>query len=218
MNKIVCLIIFSAIISINGFTQQEIQSTQYMLNPFLLNPAYSSVDDNTDVKFGYRYQWKGIEGAPETYYASIHKPIGKARWGRTHPGDFHNWHGAGAYMIQDNLGAYRNTKVNVNYSYNIGITQGDHYGYDHSDGVRLALGMFLGWNTFSVDKQILSQSKTSGLTTFDNSNTIQDLVYQNMEEASSNSVLDFSFGGMLYYGEKYFVGLSSTQILERDIY
>lgn len=199
------------------FAQQEIQSTQFMLNPFMLNPAYSSVDDNMDFRTGYRNQWVGIEGAPNTYYTSVHGPIGKPRWARTHPGDFHNWHGTGMYILQDNIGAFRHTRINANYSYNIGLSKGINYGYEHHDGLRLSIGAFIGSNRFSVDKEILSKSKTPTSENIANTNTLNDPIYQSMTDNASFNALDMSLGAMLYYGEQYFLGISTTQLFQNSV-
>lgn len=220
MKKILFILI--AISSVGVYAQQEIQSSQFMLNPFLLNPAYSSVDDNTDVKLGYRYQWTGIEGAPETYYLSVHTPIGKPRWGRTHPGDFHNWHGTGLVLMQDKLGPYTNLRFNANYSYNLKLTDGTEYGYNHHDGLRIALGAFVGMNSYRVDTDILGTSKTgyggySGGAYVDNDLALTDDAYITLPEQSTQSVIDLSLGGMLYYEDAFYLGFSSTQLLESDL-
>ena len=216
MKKIflIILIVFHFLI---GKAQQEIQSSQFMLNPFLLNAAYSSVDDNTDLKVGYRSQWVGIEGAPETSYMSLHGPIGKPRWGRTHPGDFHNWHGAGVVMIQDNIGAYRNIRLNANYSYNLKLTSGTEFGYNHHDGLRFALGVFVGMNQFNIDTDILSKSKKQGSGNIMNNNTVIDPAYLALSDDWTHASIDLSFGGMLYYEDAFYLGGSITQILENDI-
>ena len=35
------------------------------------------------------------------FYLSTQTTIGKPHWGRTHPGDWHNWHGIGAIISKD---------------------------------------------------------------------------------------------------------------------
>src|SRR3954469_22891785 len=57
--------------------QQRPQYTQYIFNNFILNPAISGIENYIDVKAGYRTQWEGLEGAPQTSYISIHAPLGK---------------------------------------------------------------------------------------------------------------------------------------------
>ena len=199
------------------FGQQDIQSSQFMINPFLLNPAYSSMDESLDTKISHRNQWIGVEGAPKTSYLSSHVPIGKPLWAQTHPGDFHNWHGAGFQVLNDKIGAYNNYRFNANYSYNLGLSQGDGYGYEHTDGFRIALGTFFGWNYYSVDGDILSKSKTSTGSRIDNDVVYTDDTYNELVGIGSSLNFDMSFGALLYYGNKYFLGVSSSQIFENDI-
>lgn len=45
--------------------------TQYVLNPFVSNPALAGIENYWDVKMSYRNQWQGIEGAPQTTYFTI---------------------------------------------------------------------------------------------------------------------------------------------------
>ena len=57
--------------------QQKPQYTQYTLNNYLLNPAITGIEDYADLKLGTRHQWSGLEGAPESYYATLHMPVNK---------------------------------------------------------------------------------------------------------------------------------------------
>ena len=43
-------IVFATILHVKG--QQAAQFTQYMVNPYLMNPALSSVEDMIDIKAG----------------------------------------------------------------------------------------------------------------------------------------------------------------------
>jgi type IX secretion system PorP/SprF family membrane protein len=52
--------------------------TQYVLNPYILNPALAGIENYTDIKISTRNQWTGINGAPVTTYVSIHTPMGKS--------------------------------------------------------------------------------------------------------------------------------------------
>lgn len=199
-----------------GLAQQETHSSQFMINPQIMNPAYSSMDNNLNVFVGYRNQWGGIDGAPNTTYASVFSPVGKPRWSRTHPGDFHNWHGTGVLLLSDQIGPYQTTRLNGNYSYNIGLIQGADYGYEHKDGLRLALGTSFGLSTYRLNKDILSQTKNLSYENSNHDPTINDPTFQELGEARQNA-LDVSFGGILYYDNKYFLGLSTTQLLQNTV-
>ncbi|MCZ8215891.1 MAG: type IX secretion system membrane protein PorP/SprF, partial [Cyclobacteriaceae bacterium] len=60
-----------------SFAQQQAYYTQYVLNPFVSNPALAGIETYWDVKFSYRDQWQGIEGAPQTTYVTVNGPLKK---------------------------------------------------------------------------------------------------------------------------------------------
>jgi len=49
--------------------------SQYMLNGLALNPAYAGSRDALNISAGYRNQWVGFEGAPESQTFSMHTPL-----------------------------------------------------------------------------------------------------------------------------------------------
>ena len=51
--------------------------TQYILNNYIVNPALTGIENYIDVKMSMRNQWVGIDGAPKTYYATVHGALGK---------------------------------------------------------------------------------------------------------------------------------------------
>ncbi|NMH27892.1 PorP/SprF family type IX secretion system membrane protein [Flavobacterium silvaticum] len=58
--------------------QQDPQFTHYMYNMSVINPAYAT-DDEGVINLGglYRTQWVGAVGAPKTFTAFAHSPVGK---------------------------------------------------------------------------------------------------------------------------------------------
>ncbi|MES2286629.1 MAG: PorP/SprF family type IX secretion system membrane protein [Bacteroidota bacterium] len=58
-----------------GFAQQLPFSSQYYSNPFVLNPAYTGINENVSVFLTHRSQWTGLAGAPQTSYFTIDGPI-----------------------------------------------------------------------------------------------------------------------------------------------
>ena len=58
--------------------QQRPHYTQYIMNNYIVNPAIGGIENYVDVKLSARNQWIGIEGAPKTFYATIHGAIGKS--------------------------------------------------------------------------------------------------------------------------------------------
>lgn len=58
-----------------SFAQQLPFSSQYYSNPFVLNPAYTGINENISVFLTHRSQWTGLAGAPQTSYFTIDGPI-----------------------------------------------------------------------------------------------------------------------------------------------
>lgn len=58
-----------------AFAQQLPFSSQYYSNPFVLNPAYTGINENISVFLTHRSQWTGLAGAPQTSYFTIDGPI-----------------------------------------------------------------------------------------------------------------------------------------------
>lgn len=50
--------------------QQQPLYSNYLLNPYLYNPAYAGVQEGNQFSVGYRNQWVGFDGSPKTYLAS----------------------------------------------------------------------------------------------------------------------------------------------------
>ena len=123
MNKLVnpLLVCFSLFcFSLISKAQQQAQFTQDMVNPYMINPALSGVEDFVDIKFGVRQQWTGIEGAPVTRYFTAHSNIGKTHYARTKKNDYNNWHGIGGMFLNDEAGSIAMNTVVANYAYNFG--------------------------------------------------------------------------------------------------
>ena len=56
----------------SGQSQQFPIRTTAMMNPFQDHPAMAGVLGCMDLHMGYRNQWSGIEGAPQTSFANLH--------------------------------------------------------------------------------------------------------------------------------------------------
>ncbi|SET39222.1 PorP/SprF family type IX secretion system membrane protein [Hymenobacter actinosclerus] len=175
-----------------ALAQQEAQYSQYMNNNYLLNPGATGAEDYIDVKFSYRTQWVGLEGAPRTYYASVNSSLGK--WLTTNKRTRHDlrrpFHAIGGYVYRDETGPISRTSAYVSYAYNVVLTP----------KIRAALGMSVGVQQFSVDG--------SKLKFF----TDPDMV----PPSEASRVLDGSVG-LWVYSPSVFVGVSSTQLLANKL-
>lgn len=201
MNKLVKLLfVYFFLVVCGGVTiaQQQAQFTQDMVNPYMINPALSGVEDFIDIKAGVRQQWTGIEGAPVTRYLTAHSSVGKTHHPRTRRNDYHNWHGVGGMFLNDQAGGLAMNTIVANYAYNLKITDGKGYGMKHTDGVRLAVGTFLGMTQFNFLDNPTVQ--------VDDDNALRSL------RTKKPWVTEASVGGMLYYLDKYYVGLSAMNL------
>lgn len=55
-----------------GKAQQLFRSTQYIFNPYLINPAVAGTKVESPIMASYRQQWAGFSGAPTTTTLSAH--------------------------------------------------------------------------------------------------------------------------------------------------
>jgi type IX secretion system PorP/SprF family membrane protein len=58
-----------------AFGQQDALFSQYMFNPFSINPAYAGSRSSISLVALHRSQWLGLNGAPHTQTFSIHSKI-----------------------------------------------------------------------------------------------------------------------------------------------
>ncbi|MFZ5551627.1 MAG: type IX secretion system membrane protein PorP/SprF [Bacteroidota bacterium] len=103
-------IIISVILTVSGltsFAQQDALYSQYMFNPFMVNPAYAGSRDATSAVLLFREQWLGIDGAPSTQTFSIHSPFAKQKMA------------LGLNLYNDHIGPTKNAGAFVTYAYHL---------------------------------------------------------------------------------------------------
>lgn len=144
-----------ALLGLTAKAQQMPQYSQYMINQYVLNPAVTGTYDYAHILAGYRNQWVGAfhnpygggTDAPVTYYLSGHTSIGRDN---TKPHPFRNrhnaYHGVGGMAYQDQTGPTSHLGVLASYAYNTRLT----------GNWRLAMGVFLGFQQFTLDGNKLS--------------------------------------------------------------
>lgn len=133
-------------IAVLGFSQilkaqQEQQYSQYILNPFTINPAVAGTEDFVDLQIGHRSQWVGFEGAPTTTYLLGHKTVGKSYRQYRSKADHKNWHGIGFQLYQDKTGPLKRNAFLLAYAYNMGL----------SNKTRLSVGSYVGIKQLRTD-------------------------------------------------------------------
>ncbi len=180
-----------------AYGQQRPQYSQYMINPFVLNPAVAGVENYVDIKAGYRNQWVNFSGHPVTYYLSAHAPIGKAmclnpRTRYKKPG----FHGVGGYVMGDQTGPSKRYAGYLSYAYHLAL----------ANGVFASLGVSGGIQSYFIDGSLLDVTRG-----YDR----QLLQWRGADIAGVGmrlNVPDFSAGTWIY-SENFFVGASISQIL-----
>lgn len=92
------------------YAQQDPLYSQYINNPFVLNPAYAGMSNNFSGAASYRHQWSGMEGAPTTLNVNGHISLDENRMG------------TGLMMMADKIGVTSLYEVNAAYAYRISLS------------------------------------------------------------------------------------------------
>jgi len=123
------LVLFSNIAT----AQQDAQYTQYMYNTLSINPAYAGSRDVFSFLGLYRTQWVGLDGAPKTFTASMHTPVGKRV-------------GLGLNITNDEIFIAKESYIDIDFSYTL----------DLGEKGRLALGLKAGAHLLDIDSNRLN--------------------------------------------------------------
>ncbi|MBN8577151.1 MAG: type IX secretion system membrane protein PorP/SprF [Cytophagales bacterium] len=90
-----------------SFAQQDAIYSQYLFNPLIVNPAYSGLNNTFNGTIGYRTQWMGLEGQPQTLNATLHTSL------------VQNKAGAGLLVSTDRIGSLNTTEINATFAYKL---------------------------------------------------------------------------------------------------
>jgi type IX secretion system PorP/SprF family membrane protein len=130
MRKILILLsALTIVISLHG--QQGLMYTQYMHNPFILNPAITGTVNYFQIRSIHRFQWVGIEDAPVTNSLSVFGPVSNK----------YKDMGYGATVYNDVTGPTSNSGIRGAYAYNIAI----------NEEIRISFGAALGLYQYKFD-------------------------------------------------------------------
>lgn len=196
--------------------QQRPHYTQYILNPYIINPALSGVENYTDLKMSVRDQWVGLNGAPKTMYLTLHAPIGKKDYRTSatsydvpgqNPRGRYYWenytaadphHGIGMTIINDKTGSFNRFTANATYAYHLGL----------SPTTNLAGGFSAGITNVSIDR---TKHDFTG-----SGDPIDPATGASLSGELNKIRPDIGFGLWLY-SRSYFVGLSAQQIIPQKL-
>ncbi len=206
----------------NVNAQQSAQYTQYMVNPYLMNPALASVEDMVDIKTGYRAQWVGFNQnevaadqativntgqvvAPRTMYVSGHSPIGKPHAVMHYVTEAKSWFGAGGKVVYDKTGPTSWGSYMVSGTYNMALIKPKGSGIYTKGGLRMSAGFFVGFQQYSLNWDQLTFANDLG---------------EPLRGSNSGTVNKFmpdATLGLWLYNEKLFFGLSGNHLFGNRI-
>jgi type IX secretion system PorP/SprF family membrane protein len=112
MKKIIKILLF-LLIPVSLFGQLPPYSSQYILNPLTINPAFAGNRGVLNVAAFYRKQWVGIKGSPETISLFADAPFSDDRMG------------IGFNLTNDKIGVTKETQLKANYAYKVNIGKGN---------------------------------------------------------------------------------------------
>lgn len=193
--------------------QQRPHYTQYILNNYIVNPAITGIENYVDLKLSARAQWVGINGAPQTFYATVHGPIGKTDLKTTatsfdmkgeNPRGKRYWeeytasephHGIGFTLVNYKTGYINRMYAYGTYAYHMAI----------SEKTNLSAGFGLGVSGTNIDR-----SKIELANPFDPVITNAGGEY--------NKISPEVNVGLWLYSANYFAGLSAQQVVPSKFY
>ena len=103
-----------------AYNQQMDHFTQYAFNQFTYNPAVAGTKSCIDIRTGYRFQWAGIDGAPQTGFINAHAPL---HFGKKKRSAFGPKHGIGGQIKRDAFGPYSNLGLQVAYALHLPLSR-----------------------------------------------------------------------------------------------
>ena len=196
--------------------QQRPHYTQYVINPFIINPAIAGIDNYGDLKVSARDQWVGLKGAPRSTYLTVHAPIGKSDYRLSStsfalPGNnprgksyWENYtaaaphHGVGLSVINDQTGSFRFLSAAASYAYHIGL----------NPTTNISAGLSAGVSTIRIDRS------SHDFTGFGDPS---DPAFGSVTTGELRKIRPQMAAGIWLYARSYFVGFSAQQIIPQTL-
>lgn len=187
--------------------QQETQFANVVNNPYIYNPAAGGMYDLVQVDLAYRNQWMAATGNPRTMYLSGHSQVRFGKSGGNVLQEFNNRgdnmyespmrtigkikHVVGGKFMTDAIGPFQKTSFLASYAFHLPLTK----------SLNAGLGVGLGWGNFQINP---NQAKLI---------EADDAAFLNFNtQVSKQNVLDVQ-SGLVVYSERFYLGISGTQLL-----
>jgi type IX secretion system PorP/SprF family membrane protein len=134
MKKSFIAIYMLVAIATKMMAQDEATFNHYLINPVLVNPAFTGNGDKYHVFGHYRTQWTGFANAPQTYAMSINGPLADKV-------------GIGAMILSEKFGLTERLRGQLSYAY--------HY-KNEKKGFQAGFGFSTEFHRTKLDNAVLS--------------------------------------------------------------
>ena len=197
---VILLILQSPLGCLDAEAQISPLSDQYLINPFMANPAIAGTERYMPLRLTTKQQWIGLNKAPSMQSITLHRRIRASKMRFTPRGFINRGKnsfgkvGIGGGVFNYSYGAISHTGVSLTYAYHAFVGNG-----------RLAFGLSPVMFQYSLNK--------TGFILPDGTNT-DPLVANNPSE--SLIFLDAN-AGMHYYDENGYAGFSVIQLLNSGV-
>jgi type IX secretion system PorP/SprF family membrane protein len=175
--------------------------SQYLMNGFMINPAFAGHDGYTSFNATARQQWIGFKDAPQTYSASWQTRLFRRSY-KIKPNPFTKNNmlipstkgrvGLGAYVVNDRNANVARTGLSFTYAYHIILK-------DKQLSFGLAIKAF--------QYRIFTENLTFG-------EAGDPVINSDLAKVAYSPDADF---GVLLHGPKYYTGFSVSNLLETSV-
>ena len=178
--------VFLVMVPLSLMAQQDPQFGQYMMNPYIWNPAYPVLKDQMAVSFHHRTQWQGYKtsygsdqiSAPSTQLFTAAIPVPKFK------------SGTGLQVMNDNIGPLRNFNVGITYAYRI----------DVGATGKIGVGIGIGASSLYINSDLWRAENP-------NDPTLAATNYNSVNQLKPNFKL-----GVAYSNDKLYLGISVNNV------
>jgi type IX secretion system PorP/SprF family membrane protein len=177
--KKLTILCFALLLSAGVFGQSRKYISQFSHFQGYFNPALTGYEGSV-VRGFVRNQWGGIEGAPKTYFVSAELDFGELAGEEN--AALLGKNAVSVNMIQDNIGAFRENELTVNYASRIRLTSSHN----------LRLGAGVSYQSIRLDGNALTTEQAGDPT-----------ISQYFGTFSNTNVLDFNLGIALTHANYY---------------
>ncbi len=208
VTKYIAFVGFIAL-SFGVFGQQEAQFSHITNNPYLLNPAAGGTANVFNIEMVSRMQWAGYQGGPRTMMLAGYSPI---KIGKSAKREAFNEsddllfqspevslgevkHIVGGRASLESIGVFNQTNLYGTYAIHIPF----------SKKLNMGVGLGVGWSNFGIleDRVVLFEADDASYEQF-------------LGGTSAQNIFDAN-AGLTLYGENFFFGASTTQLLKNKV-